>query len=93
MVPKSLLTKFKHRLSTLLLVAPYTLVFVVFFLIPLVIVVMVSFWDYTEYSIIPDFITTNYTDIFHGCGTKLPDDVTVESPEPSMCTKPAKTAL
>ena len=28
---------------------------------------IVSFWDYTEYSIIPDFIWTNYHYIFSGC--------------------------
>lgn len=34
---------------------------------------MVSFWDYTEYSIIPDFIFTNYTDMFRGCISSLPE--------------------
>jgi len=71
------LTAFKSRLSTWLLVTPYALVFILFFLIPLVLVVIVSFWDYTEYSIIPDFITTNYTDIFRGCISRLPDLCTV----------------
>ena len=44
-----------------------------FFVLPLLLVVMVSFWDYTSYSIIPDFIFTNYEDIFYGCLSKLPD--------------------
>ena len=30
----------------------------------LCLVIMVSFWDYNAYSIIPDFIFTNYEDIF-----------------------------
>ena len=34
---------------------------------------MVSFWDYNSYSIIPDFILTNYEDIFYGCMKSLPD--------------------
>ena len=34
---------------------------------------MVSFWDYNSYSIIPDFIFTNYEDIFYGCVKSLPD--------------------
>mgnify|MGYP005991652203 FL=1 len=34
---------------------------------------MVSFWDYNSYSIIPDFIFTNYQDIFYGCVKSLPD--------------------
>ena len=29
--------------------------------------VIVSFWDYTDYSIIPDFILSNYQYIFDGC--------------------------
>ena len=34
---------------------------------------MVSFWDYNSYAIIPDFIFTNYLDIFYGCVKNLPD--------------------
>ncbi len=34
---------------------------------------MVSFWDYNAYSIIPDFIFTNYEDIFYGCVKSLPE--------------------
>jgi putative spermidine/putrescine transport system permease protein len=64
---------FRNPVTPYLLALPYSLVFVLFFLAPLVLVVVVSFWDYTEYSIIPDFITTNYEDIFGGCIAKLPD--------------------
>ena len=67
----------RRSLTPYLLALPYSLVFILFFLIPLVLVLIVSFWDYTEYSIIPDFITTNYTDIFGGCVAKLPDLCTV----------------
>lgn len=63
--------------ATYLLALPYSLVFILFFLVPLALVLMVSFWDYTQYSIIPDFITTNYSDIFSGCVAKLPDLCTV----------------
>ena len=55
------------------LALPFGLVIALFFVLPLLLVVMVSFWDYTSYSIIPDFIFTNYEDIFYGCLTKLPD--------------------
>ena len=55
------------------LALPFGLVIALFFVLPLLLVVMVSFWDYTSYSIIPDFIFTNYKDIFYGCLTKLPD--------------------
>ena len=58
--------------SAALLSLPFTLVIGLFFVLPLILVVMVSFWDYTSYSIIPDFIFTNYEDIFYGCIGKLP---------------------
>jgi len=61
------------RLSPYLLALPFALVFVVFFIVPLALVVVVSFWDYTEYSIIPDFIFTNYAEMFDRCITRLPD--------------------
>ncbi|MDO9435104.1 ABC transporter permease [Hydrogenophaga sp.] len=49
--------------------APFTLVFVVFFLIPLALTVMVSFWNFNEYELIPGFTFRNYAAIFEGCGT------------------------
>lgn len=47
--------------------APMALVFLLFFVLPLVATFVVSFWNYTEYSIEPAFVTTNYTDVFYGC--------------------------
>ncbi len=47
--------------------APFTLVFVLFFLIPLGLIVMVSFWDFNEYALIPTFTVRNYVSIFEGC--------------------------
>lgn len=61
------------RLSPYLLALPFALVFLAFFIVPLVLVVVVSFWDYTEYSIIPDFIFTNYGEMVEGCVRRLPD--------------------
>ena len=61
------------RLSPYLLALPFALVFLAFFIVPLVLVVVVSFWDYTEYSIIPDFIFNNYGEMFEGCLARLPD--------------------
>jgi putative spermidine/putrescine transport system permease protein len=49
--------------------APFTLVFVLFFLIPLGLIVMVSFWDFNEYELIPAFTLRNYAAIFEGCST------------------------
>ena len=46
-------------------VAPLVLVFLAFFIVPLILVVVVSFFDYQAYDIlIPDFITMNYEDVF-----------------------------
>lgn len=53
--------------------APMALVFAVFFIVPLVVTVIVSFWDYTQYSITPAFIPDNYTEIFDKCFTSFPD--------------------
>ena len=47
--------------------APFTLVFVLFFLIPLGLIVMVSFWDFNEYELLPALTLRNYFAIFEGC--------------------------
>ena len=49
------------------LAIPFALIFLVYFIAPLFLTIIVSFWDYTEYSIIPDFIFENYIYIFEGC--------------------------
>ena len=48
---------------------PMGLVFALFFLIPLALIVMVSFWDYNEYEIIPAFTLQNYVAMWEGCGS------------------------
>jgi putative spermidine/putrescine transport system permease protein len=53
--------------------APFTLVFLLFFLLPLALTLIVSFWEYNEYEIIPAFTLQNYADVFDGCIAKLPD--------------------
>ena len=40
--------------------APLLSVLLLFLIFPIVVIGIVSFWDYNEYSIIPDFITENY---------------------------------
>jgi putative spermidine/putrescine transport system permease protein len=54
-------------------VAPFATVFMIFFLIPLGLTVMVSFWDYNEYQILPAFTVRSYLEIFEGCVDRLPD--------------------
>ena len=49
---------FQPKLSWLAI--PFALIFVAYFVVPLILTLIVSFWDYTEYSIIPDFIFGNY---------------------------------
>jgi putative spermidine/putrescine transport system permease protein len=52
---------------------PMALVFALFFVLPLAFVVMVSFWDYNEYEMLPTFTTRGYYESFEGCLTKLPE--------------------
>jgi putative spermidine/putrescine transport system permease protein len=47
--------------------APFTLVFALFFLVPLALIVMVSFWDFNDYELLPAFTFKNYVSIFEGC--------------------------
>jgi putative spermidine/putrescine transport system permease protein len=47
--------------------APLTAVFALFFLIPLALILMVSFWDFNEYELLPAFTGKNYQAIFDGC--------------------------
>ncbi|RZJ26138.1 MAG: ABC transporter permease [Haliea sp.] len=49
--------------------APFTAVFVVFFLIPLALILAVSFWNFNEYELIPGFTLRNYFAIFEGCSS------------------------
>ncbi|MDP2679854.1 MAG: ABC transporter permease [Rhodoferax sp.] len=46
---------------------PLTLVFALFFLVPLALILMVSFWDFNQYQMIPDFTFNNYVAVFEGC--------------------------
>jgi putative spermidine/putrescine transport system permease protein len=63
-------TPVRHRrVSAGLQATPLTLTFVLFFIVPLVITLIVSFWDFNEYQIIPAFTLKNYVAIFDGCGS------------------------
>ncbi|MFZ4287809.1 ABC transporter permease [Variovorax sp. HJSM1_2] len=59
--------------------APLTLVFVLFFLIPLALILMVSFWDFNEYDLLPGFTFKNYISIFDGCGNTAELCVTLKT--------------
>ncbi|MCJ2032962.1 ABC transporter permease [Methylobacterium sp. J-068] len=64
----SLTAKTRRRRALAYLQAlPMALVFLVFFVVPLALTVIVSFWAYNEYEIIPAFTVRNYLDVFEGC--------------------------
>ena len=56
-----------RSLAALWQAAPLSVVFVLFFLMPLALVLMVSFWDYNQYKLMPDFTFKNYLAVFEGC--------------------------
>jgi putative spermidine/putrescine transport system permease protein len=57
-------TQTMRRLAPYLQVAPLTLLLLFFLVIPVVAIVVVSFWSYDEFDIYPDFILDNYAWIF-----------------------------
>jgi putative spermidine/putrescine transport system permease protein len=59
----------KARRSAWWQAAPLTLAFLLFFIVPLVMTLVVSFWNFNEYEIIPAFTFKNYQAIFDGCGS------------------------
>jgi putative spermidine/putrescine transport system permease protein len=59
----------KERRSAWWQAAPLTLAFLLFFIVPLVMTLVVSFWNFNEYEIIPAFTFKNYVAIFDGCGS------------------------
>ena len=51
-------------MNTQLQILPLLSVLFLFLVAPVIIILAVSFWDYTEFSLIPDFVLTNYIEIF-----------------------------
>jgi putative spermidine/putrescine transport system permease protein len=51
---------------------PLAAVFIVFFIVPLILTVIVSFWNYNDFEILPDVTSRNYIEAFEGCLTQLP---------------------
>ena len=49
---------------------PMGVVFVFFFLTPLALILMVSFWNFNEYELLPDFTLRNYASMFEGCSSR-----------------------
>ncbi len=63
----------KEALTSYLQAAPLAAVFGLFFVVPLLLTLVVSFWDYNAYEIIPDFVFVNYEEIFEDCLSDLPE--------------------
>ncbi len=57
----------KGQVSPFWQITPFNCVFILFFIVPLFLILMVSFWDFNEYEILPDFTFKNYLSIFDGC--------------------------
>jgi putative spermidine/putrescine transport system permease protein len=64
---------YSKNLTSWFQAGPMAVVFSLFFVLPLAFVIMVSFWDYNEYEMIPTFTTRGYYESFEGCLTKLPE--------------------
>ncbi len=59
--------------------APFGLVFVLFFVVPLMLIVAVSFWPTSDYALVPGFTWDNYATIFQGCSSLADPCVTVKT--------------
>ena len=64
-------------LAAWLQAGPMMLVFAAFFLLPLVLVVIVSFWNYNEFELLPELSGRGYLDTFEGCLAELPTLCTI----------------
>ena len=71
------MTQDRKSFAAWLQAVPMMLVFSLFFLLPLLFVVIVSAWDYNEYEMIPAFSLRGYTDTFEGCIADLPELCTI----------------
>ena len=71
------MTQDRKSFAAWLQAVPMMLVFSLFFLLPLLFVVIVSAWDYNEYEMVPAFSLRGYTDTFEGCIADLPEFCTI----------------
>jgi putative spermidine/putrescine transport system permease protein len=74
---KAAITRLSVEATARLQALPMAIVFGFFFLLPLALIVIVSFWDYNEYEMIPAFSGRGYTDTFEGCIAQLPEMCTI----------------
>lgn len=50
-------------------VLPFTLTLALFLVAPILLIGVVSFWDYNEFELLPDFVWTNYEELFEASVT------------------------
>lgn len=58
---------------------PFGAVFAAFFVVPLLLIVAVSFWPTSDYALVPGFTGQNYVSIFEGCGNLADPCVTLKT--------------
>ena len=56
-------------MKTQLQILPLIAILGLFLIGPILIIFVVSFWDYTEFSLVPDFVLTNYIELFESSVT------------------------
>lgn len=54
------------RFAPYLLALPHALVMLVFLVLPIAAIVVVSFWEFNGFTLVPGFTFDNYTDLFRG---------------------------
>ncbi len=69
----------KRNLTAWWQATPFTLVFILFLVLPLILVAAVSTWRATDYELIPAFTAQNYIDVFNGCGSTSEMCVTLKT--------------
>jgi putative spermidine/putrescine transport system permease protein len=67
--PDSSVTRKHSSIAAWAQALPMAVVFAFFFLIPLALIAMVSFWDFNEYELIPAFTVKQYVGVFEGCAS------------------------
>ncbi len=72
-------TAFKNGPAAWWQAGPFAAVFGVFFVLPLLLVLAVSFWPTSDYELIPGFTLQNYGLIFEGCGNLAEPCVTLKT--------------
>ena len=58
---------------------PFAIVFLLFLVLPLILVAAVSTWRATDYELIPAFSAQNYVDVFNGCSNTSEMCVTLKT--------------